>query len=145
MISLIEVGYCWCPCKDCYSCFYCGMRLALEYGSDYAMFDTILHRSICSWAGILGSTKLNTDCLLRVLGKLWSRCLSNIISSLSFKESTGFSTIHRMTEICSQIPMICYATLDKSHNLSICFPICPLYIITRAWTEMELTSYEKFR
>lgn len=124
--------------------FYYHTRLTLICASDYAMFDMIPPKSICSWAWIRSSTELNTDCLLRLVGRLWSRHLSNIICSLSMKESTGFSTIYRMSEICSQIPMICYATLDKSHNLSICFPTHPLYIITRASQEMECISYERF-
>lgn len=126
--------------------FYCCTRLTLLCASDYAMFDRILPKSIYSWAWILSITELNTGCLLRLLGRLWRRHSSNMgeTCSLSFKESTCFSTIYRMTKMCSQIPMICYVTLDKSHKLSIYFSTCPLCIITRASQETECFHYEKF-
>lgn len=102
----------------------------------------LTNQSILGLGYSVAQISIRTDCLLKLFGRLWSRHSGNIICSLSFKERTGFSTIYRMTEICSQIRVICYATLDKSHNLSICFPICPLYIIISASQEIEHFSYE---
>lgn len=122
------MGYSWFPCKVGNTTHFTSELDLLP--SDRATLPKSIVAKSSTWA----------DYSFRFLGRLWSRPSSNIICILSFKNRV--SVIHRMTEICSQIPMICCATLDESHNLSICFCIHPLYVITRAWQEMQHLSWK---
>lgn len=109
----MEVDYSWSPFKDCFPCI--ENRLFIFELDSVPVMVPCLTRSYTNL--FLGMDTKQHSAQHRLFPKTFGKPLEQTFkqyNSLSFKVSTSFSTIHRMTEICMELPMVYYATLDKS-------------------------------